>query len=601
MKKIIYLSEIFLLAVLLMTSCNKDFLNTNPLSLYTETAVWSDPVLAETFINNIYSKLDDYIANSPMTASFTDEAHDRKGYFNFNNCLITSDVIPDYGGSYGGHLMLWAEIYSNVRACNLFFEKANQIKFDSISISGKLQKESMMGEGHFLRAYLYSNLINLYGGVPIITKAYQLTDEFQVKRDTYADCVKFIVNECDLAANLLPIVNSGDNVGRATKGAALALKSRVLIYAASDLHNTTVFSAGYAHPELLGYTDGNRIARWQAAKDAAKAVIDMGVYSLYKPDPASSEEASKNYGDLFLSRQPTEEDIFLRFYTAKSMVNNSVLNNGPNGFHTFGHNTPAGNLVDDYEMADGAPFSWNNPAEATEPYKNRDARFYATILYEGAHWRERPGDDIALDPNGVIQVGIWQKWDNTTNKMTEVWGLDTRNSPFQNWNASWTGYYLRKLVDPAIDGQFAGSDVPCRFLRYGEVLLNYAEACIELNQDAEARKYINMIRKRAYMPDVAESGAALRIRYRHERRIEMAYEDTRFWDIRRWVIGAEGYKNVTGVTVVYKLNPDHTTATVPTITPQKVQQRAWIDKAYFFPILRDELNRNNQLIQNPGY
>ena len=600
MKNIIYLSRIFLLLVFL-GSCNKEFLNTKPQSLYTEDAVWSDPVLAQTFLNNIYSSLDDYIANSPMTASFTDEAHDRKGYFNFNNSLITSDVIPDYGGSYGGHLMLWSEIYSNVRACNLFFQNVDRISFDTASVAGKAQKESMTGEAHFLRAYLYTNLVNLYGGVPIVTKAYQLSDTFMVKRDTYADCIQFITSECDLAANLLPLVQTGDNIGRATKGAALALKSRILLYAASDLHNTTSFASGYANPELIGYTDANRIARWQAAKDAAKAVIDLGIYSLYKPHPASLAEATKNYGDLFLSRPPTEEDIFLRFYTAKSLINNSVLQNGPNGFHTFGHNTPAGNLVDDYEMVDGSSFSWSNPDEAKEPYKNRDPRFYATVLYEGAPWRERPGDDIALDPVGVIQVGIWEKWDNTTNKKTEVWGLDTRNSPFQNWNASWTGYYLRKLIDPAIDGQFAGSDVPCRLIRYGEVLLNYAEACIELGQDDEARTYLNMIRERAFMPAISESGAALETRYRHERRIEMAFENQRFWDIRRWLIGPEGYQDATGVTVVYKLNPDHTTAAIPTVTPQEIQERTWDNKAYFFPILRTELNRNNLLIQNPGY
>ncbi|WP_018615911.1 RagB/SusD family nutrient uptake outer membrane protein [Segetibacter koreensis] len=600
MTRIIYISALFVLVVFFIPACKKDFLETQPLSEFTESNVWSDPVLAQTFLNNVYSSLDDYIANSPMTASFTDEAHDRKGYFNFNNCLITADNIPDYGGSYGGHLMLWNEIYKNIRACNLFLEKADHIKFDTTSANGKLLKESMTGEAHFLRASLYFNLINLYGGVPLVTTPYELTDTFQVKRDTYADCVTFISNECDQAANLLPLEQSGNNVGRATKGAALALKARVLLYAASDLHNTQVFS-GYSNPELIGYTDGNKTARWQAAKDAAAAVMNLGVYSLYKPEPASPEEASKNYEDLFLSRPPTQEDIFMRFYTAKSFTNNSVLINGPNGFHTFGHNTPAGNLVDDYEMTDGSPFSWNNPTEAAEPYKNRDPRFFATILYEGAHWRERPQDAIALDPNGVIQVGIWQKWDNAASKMSEVWGLDTRNSPFQNWNASWTGYYLRKLIDPAIDGQFAGSDVPCRFYRYGEVLLNYAEACIELGQDDEARKYINMVRKRAGMPDVTESGEALRLRYRHERRIEMAYEDQRFWDIRRWVIGPKGYADATGVTVVYKLNPDHTTATIPTVTSQLVQERTWDDKAYFFPILRDELNRNKLLIQNPGY
>ena len=148
----------------------------------------------------------------------------------------------------------------------------------------------------------------------MITKAYLLTDDFAVPRDSYADCVKFITEECDIAAGLLPDRNTNVNNGRATKGAALALKSRVLLYAASDLHNTTRYS-GFSNPELLGYTDANRTERWRAAKDAAKAVIDLGIYSLYKPDPSSGEEAAKNYEDFFASTQ-SDEDIYVRFFSA---------------------------------------------------------------------------------------------------------------------------------------------------------------------------------------------------------------------------------------------------------------------------------------------
>jgi len=122
-----------------------------------------------------------------------------------------------------------------------------------------------------------------------------------------------------------------------------------------------------------------------------------------------------------------------------------------------------------------------------------------------------------------------------------------------------------------------------------------------LGQDDEARTYLNMIRKRAGMPDVSESGVALRDRYRNERRIEMAIEDQRFFDVRRWVIGPQAYKAAYAVDVVYKLLPDHTTATVPTITPKVHNSYAWIDKSYFFPIMRDEMNKNDLLIQNPDY
>ena len=216
---------------------------------------------------------------------------------------------------------------------------------------------------------------------------------------------------------------------------------------------------------------------------------------------------------------------------------------------------------------------------------------------------ERTPDGVASDPLGVIQVGIWEKWDNSTNQMYEVYGLDTRNGPFYPFNGGYTGYYLRKFIDPAIqkNSRYQGADTPWRYFRYGEILMNYAEACIELGEEGEAKTYINMIRTRAGMPAITESGDALRARYRHERRIELAFEDNRFYDVRRWIMGPTGYSNATGVNVRYKLNADKTTAVIPTITTINVQTRTWDDKAYFFPIPRSEMNKNDLLIENPGY
>ncbi len=459
----------------------------------------------------------------------------------------------------------------------------------------------MTGEVHFLRAHNYHMLVSLFGGVPLITNAYELTDDFKQPRNTYKECIDFIVAECDSAAALLPISNTGKNIGRATKGAALALKARTLLYAASDLHNTNVFP-GYAHPELLGYTDANRTARWQAAKDAAKAVIDMGIYSLYKGNPNPGDSVAANIKEYFISRNMEKEDIFMAFYLALSKRNNTALSSGPNGWHCYGHNTPISELVDDYEMKGGGKFSWSNPVHAASPYKNREPRFYSTILYEGAKWKPRPADIAKIDPVGVIQVGSWETWDAQNNKMVEVFGLDTRKGVVDNWNGGYTGYYNHKTLDPAENGQFYGSSVPWRFFRYGEVLLNYAEACIELGLEPEARTYINMIRKRAGMPDITATGDELREAYRHERRIEFAIEHQRYYDVRRWVLGKEKLNSpVHGIQVVYKLLPDKTTSTVPTITHYAVQTRSWDDKAYYLPILRTELNKNDLLIQNPGY
>ncbi|MBS1920505.1 MAG: RagB/SusD family nutrient uptake outer membrane protein [Bacteroidetes bacterium] len=605
MKKIFSICGMSISAiVLLLTSCKKDFLETKPLSEISQLDVWNDPTLTETFVNGIYNGLEKPLIKYSRSI-FVDESQRRsnKNLQDFNNCLLTPDQIPGWVGGNTDPNMYWKPLYSNIRSCNLFFQNISKVPDDNTLIDGKTLKQRLTGEVHFLRAWLYFNLTNLYGGVPIISKVYQLTDSFEVARNTYADCIKFIVADCDSAAALLPKVESGNNKGRATLGAALALKSRVLLYAASDLHNTTTFP-GYSNPELLGYTDGNRTARWQAAKDAAKAVIDLGLYNLYKANPAPGDDITQNFVNMWLTTN-NEEDIFVKYYTPTTTVYEQTmwLLNGPNGYHSQGNNTPIGNMVDAYEMADGSKFDWNDSVKAKEPYKNRDPRFYSDILYEGAKWAKRPSDVANIDPIGIIQVGKWIKWNSTTNSAQTVFGLDTPNGPIETNNSSATGYYCRKFLDPNLTGPYETNIQPYtyRYIRYAEILMNYAEACIGIGQENEARTYINMVRKRAGMPDITESGDALVARYRNERRVEFYNEDKRFFDVRRWKIGPQAYTNATKVTVVYPLNPDHTTATIPTITSQLLEKRSWNDKAYFFPILRDEMNKNSKLIQNPGY
>jgi hypothetical protein len=403
---------------------------------------------------------------------------------------------------------------------------------------------------------------------------------------------------------MLPLIQSGENDGRATKGAALALKSRVLLYAASDLHNpgkNAAVVSGFSHPELLGYTDGDATARWQAAKDAAKAVIDLGIYSLYMPDPSSAEEATKNYGDLFTSTKSVE-DIFVRYLTA-SVAGGGYYgwNLAPNGWYGNAGVGATNELVDAYEMQDGSTFTRNDPAEAKQPYKNRDPRFYATVLFEGNKYRPRPADLVKYDPVGVGQFGTWEKWDAAANKKTLVYGLDTRNSIANSWNGNKCGATMLKFLNKTVDFQAGNQDLTWRYIRYGEVLLNYAEACIELGEDQNARTYLDMIRKRAYMPPVTASGAALLAECRNERRVEMAYENQRYFDVRRWLMGPAAYHDMHGVNITYKLNPDHTTATIPTVTPIVIMTGKWDNKAYFTPISRTEIQKNGKLIQNPGY
>jgi hypothetical protein len=600
MKKQLYILGVALM-LLQITSCKKD-LDISPVDQFSDASVWKDPSLIQTFVNNIYGGIPHGFSNIMMSALDDEAMYNADfGTSNVTKSLITPSDLSIFDQNYWTglrqRLMNWALIYKYVRPCNIFFSKIDAVHFDDPTA-----KNNLKGEVHFLRAYLYFDLVEMYGGVPIITKDYGLSDSFNVPRNTYADCIKFITSECDSAASLLPL--TAPNLGRATKGAALALKARTLLYAASDFANSNgSWADSYANKDLIGYTGGDRVARWQAAKDAAKAVMDLGIYSLSGSlTPATAQEASANYANIFIQQQ-TSEDIFCRFFTTKVDENwdgyNPGLYNQPNGYHCWGSNTPTSQMVDSYEMADGSKFDWSNPTEAANPYANRDPRFYASILYEGAQWRKRPADIAPSDPAGIIQVGTWQKWDGS--KMVTVAGLDTRQSPFENWNGTYTGYYMRKFVDPTIDAQNFKQTAPWRYIRYTEILLDYAEACIALGQEDEAKTYINLIRARSKMPPITETGAALVARYRNERKIELAFEDQRYWDIRRWMIPEVGYTDVMAVQPLYKMNPDHTTAATPTYTIVDVQQRAWNPRFYFLPIALDELNRNNKLVQNPLY
>lgn len=599
MKKIYYiLLGIFVLANTI--SCKKDFLDQTPSDKYSEEAVWSDPALSEAFVNNIYFGIPHGFSNIMMSSLVDETTYNADfGSSNVTKSLITPSDLSIFDENFWSgnrqRAMNWAHIYKFIRSANVFFANIDKVPFDK-----QADKNRIKGEVYFLRGNLYHNLVTMYGGVPIITKAYGLADDFTTPRDSYENCIKFITSQLDSAAALLPLIHSGNNKGRATKGAALALKSRVLLFAASDLYNSNAAWGGGANKELVGYVGGDRMARWQAAKNAAKAVMDLGVYSIYKAGtPASAAEATKNYADIFLSKE-TSEDIFSRLFTPKVDENwdgyNPGLYNNPNGWHGWGSNTPVGQMVDAYEMADGSKFDWNNPAHKAAPYANRDPRFYASINYEGAVWRPRPSDVAGKDPVGIIQVGYYKKPDGTV-----VPGLDTRNSPIEDWNGTYTGYYMRKFIDPNLNAQFVKQDLPWRYIRYSEIVLNYAEACLALGQQQEARTHLNMIRTRAGMPQINESGQALVDRYRNERRIELAFEDLRYFDVRRWMIADVAYQNAQGVRIDGTMDGNGAIQPARTYSMITAQTRAWNPRFYFLPIKKDEMNRNSKLVQNPLY
>jgi hypothetical protein len=306
----------------------------------------------------------------------------------------------------------------------------------------------------------------------------------------------------------------------------------------------------------------------------------------------------------------TNELLFVRTLTLERGEGSQQhgLRQGPNGYNNWAGNTPIQEFVDDYEMMDGSKFDWNNPTHKADPYVGRDPRFYISILYDGAPWKPRQPQSI--DPVNEIQTGTYYVGTTT------LFGLDTRQGPIENWNGSFTGYYFRKFIDPdpTLRDNTNRQVVPWPYFRYTEAIFNYVEALIELGDDATARTWLNKIRFRAGMPAITESGDQLRQRYRNERRIEMALEEQRFFDARRWMIAPTTLgRKTTYIQVEGRLKAGATAPapyrkditkfdyTYKPVVNNDLENRVWVDKMYYRPISLGETQRNDVLIQNPGY
>lgn len=624
MKKITRITFLFLLAAAVFTACKKDFLNTKPVDQVQASETWNDPALAEAFVNGIYAGLGEGGFSEEMISSISDESIFTHAGRNINT-INEGTLNPSNPGWLVGPTE-WTNLYNNIRRANIALENLPAAAIDNAEIKARLE-----GEARFLRAYYYHQLLRYYGGVPLITKVYGLGEDYTAARNTYEELNTFIVKESDSAYSLLKGKATGK--GRANALAALALKARQLLYAASDLHDIPTAKAkssviASAKPEvlpLLGFTSGDRTARWQAAKDAAKKVLDEAG-SGYKTNltaPVSFEEARKNYISIAMggaSKSPdadpgvasTNELLFVRTFSPdrNEGAQQHGLRQGPNGYHNWAGNTPIQELVDDYEMMDGTRFDWSNPAQKADPYVNREPRFYASILYDGAPWKPRDKISGNVDPANEAQTGTYFTGG------TKTVGLDTRESTIENWNGSWTGYYFRKFIDPdpSLVDNTMRQYIPWPFFRYTEAIFNYAEACIELGLDEEARTWLNKIRFRNGLPALTESGDALRQRFRNEKRVEMAFEEQRYHDARRWMIAPQTLgRKTTYIQVVGTLKPG-ATAPVPyrkdktkfdyTYTPvqnNNLENRTWLDKMYYRPLALAEVQRNNKLVQNPGY
>lgn len=546
-----------------VTSCKKNFLEITPTTVLSESTVLSDSSVFEAFVINRYIgvKLQDKEGDGTdpgfgrgfeysMWSSITDESI----YNNDDNTwLIQRGLLaPENLGMAG---TIWPRSYRSIREINFALNGLQQLKMSDA------HKTILEGELKFIRAFRYHDIIRNYGGAVLMgDKVYQLTDNLQddalFNRSTIKESIDYVVSQLDDAIAKLPQDNSDKwALGRATKGAAMALKARMLLYAASPQYNT-----------------GN----WADAAKAANDIIAMNKYVI-----------SSDYSKIFLTNTDPEI-IFARLYTKNANHTHLEIANGPNGYGGWGGNLPLQNLVDDYEMANGKaitdPSSGYNP---NNPYLGRDPRFYATVLYNNSAYR---GSTVETFTPG---------------------GKDSKDGN-DNWNTSKTGYYLKKFMNDAYPLQNPWGNAgfqPWIYFRYAEVLLNYAEAANEAygpdvvpaGMSLSARQAINQVRARASvnMPALAAglSQAQMRDAVRYERRAELAFEEFRFYDVRRWQI-AEVTENkpALGITITKNGN------TYSYATKVALDGRKFEKKHYWLPIPRAEIQAsNNKIKQNDGY
>ncbi|SHJ27980.1 Starch-binding associating with outer membrane [Tangfeifania diversioriginum] len=613
--------------LLFATSC-EDVLDQKAVDAFNEESVFEDINLTKAYLGRCY----DYIGvdnnmllglREDILAGATDEVlciHRPGEYTN-----IKGTMSPDQLGHFGNWRFNWItwSLYGNIKNVNIFLANIDNVPIETSSDEVLLPR--MKGEAYFIRAFDYVNLMRSYGGVVLIDEPFELDQDFlSVQRSSIDETLDFILADLDQAISLLP-EKDGIEQGRATKGAAAALKSRILSWSTGILMN-----GGYqpSNP-LVSFQSGSRTQRLEAAKTAAKAVIDgqHGHYALAgttdDPPAEMTEEVVMQYADNFFSiftqKGEWNDEAIWGVQHLQSQGNTTTQNRwwGPNGYHNWGNNGPNEPVVRKFEMANGEPFQFDkyDPGNTTvreftaeelaedperNPYVGREPRFYATVFFDGAQWMQRPSDGQGIDPEGRIQTGYFMKPAPNEDEIDQA-GLDTRQSFIESWNGTKNGYYLKKYQDPATVGQHFNNENAWIEMRYAEVLLDYAEACIELGGDnlQEGLDALNRVRNRAGLPDrVTSDQDQAREWYRKERQLEMFAEGDRWYMMRKWMIADEVIEDVYHMKIYHYADGSKKWFYD---TAQSVDDRQWNDSFYWLPISRTEMNKAPQLQQNPGY
>jgi len=583
MRKIYFQSIVYsgFLALFLMASCKKDgFLGQTTTSNLTEETVFKDSANTVAFLAGIYSNVGFSAAANRFTYGPNDLNQTPNGGID-----ASSDEAEVYSSG-GSTALAWEtgtinsavvtndaykKSYTNIRAVNQLLKNLPKAPINAFV------KTQMVAEARFLRAWYYAILLKHYGGIHLVGDSiYNYTEKVPSTRNTYEECVNYIVAECDAAGADLPFTQSGVNYGRASQGACLALKARVLLYAASPLFNGQALTST-KNDAVVGYPAFSA-ERWKLARDAAFAVISRGAYALN----VDNSTPGIGFRDLFTKRYNTEYIFQLMRPTGNVDLEELFQppsRTGKNGAF------PLQGLVDAFQTSDGKdisdPTSNYNPQN---PYANRDPRLDFTVIRDQTPLQNR------LE-SGFSPVNIYTGTFNGVATGPDAVHVGTS-----------TGYYTNKMLSPnAVSQDFIHrTDRVLPLIRYAELLLNYAEAANEYGgPTTEVYTAIELIRQRAglnpYKLPVGLSQTAMRKAIQNERRVELAFEEHRFWDVRRWKI-ADVTDNIQTLGMEVKRN-----GAAVTYTTFPVRKRNFRPAMYLWPLPQSEVAKSPEMIQNPGY
>ncbi|HOG05921.1 MAG TPA: RagB/SusD family nutrient uptake outer membrane protein [Paludibacter sp.] len=591
MKKI---KILFLATIFLVTAC-EDVLNKRPLDMISDATLWSETVLIDDYLNQCYAEMKFYFEMPyPNAYNWFESTH---------SVTIADEAMSGWVSAPQSH---WIQVqggvyewwgYPTIRKLNIFIEKMETLELEDA------YKKQRIAEARFLRAFAYFNLVKRYGGVPLITRAQQLNDsdeELYRERDKENTVYEFILTELDAIINDLPEAYSSGDTGRPTKYAVLALKSRASMYAASIATWGNVLLDG-----LVGIPKDKAKAYWQICYDASKEIITSNVFALYN----KHADKVQNYRNIFLDEVNSEVIFSERFDGLSGKGHSWDMWLGPSASHVWSEGQQAMvflEMVESYDNIDGtsgmidrskvgAHYLWT----VEELWGKKDPRFRASVYTHGTSWSDKDGKRI-LDfhngiqtPSGVVTNGAYK-------------GVLARAKDAKRG----TPFGILKYLDEsrAVVHERLYSSTDYIIFRLGEIYLNYAEAAIELEKDGDALWAVNEIRKRAGMPVL---GTITRDAVRKERKIELAFEGNRYFDVRRWRTAVNdltrsynGLRFILDGASMVEGNYDVSTQKFSLrITPNVSGKNPpyFTEKHYYLPIGLSRTGNNPNLIENPGY